>query len=878
MTDEVNKQPDSKGARWMRAALQVNPYEYQGRGAPSTTFSDEATYNQALITECKAQKIEIIAVTDHWCVDSALQLIEDATSAGITALPGFEAVSSEGVHLLVIFEVGTSASVVSGAIGACGGTPGGGSGKVGHSFDEILTKMAELGALVIPAHANVANGGLLHRLSGVPLQECIKHADLHVIGITPSQAAGADQAAIFAGHKPYDRTHKIAEIYSDDISNPSALSTQGAATWFKLSRPTLEGIRLAVRMPHTRVSTSNPAGTQRALIRKISWQGGFLDGVAINLAEDLTAIIGGRGTGKSTVIESLRFALEIEPIGDYAKRDHQDIISKVLRPATTVEVTVDAISPRVGRYTIRRSVHNPATVLDSSDTATNLKPVDVLGVVEIFGQHELAELAQDKTLVARMLERFAGHEGEDGTKRDVLRKLAENRASLQKAEAKRDQIDARLADLPRLKDQLAHFEADGLPDKLKKQERLTKDEGVFTEGHSRLAEARELVSALNDETTLESLEREIEDIADSTEADTLKRVQAATKQVASVIKQVSATLSTALESAQAEIDSAKTEWSTRTAQIREGHAATLAKLREDGYDPDKYLSTVSAIASLKGQETERDVVESQLKKLTSDRQSLLKDLVAAETAEEKRLKDAIRKANTVTSKVVNVRSTFAPDRSEIKDLIEGTVSGARTQIKAAIDSENFSTKEFVETARKGASAVESKYSIRGAQLTSLMAAGEPLFRQLEELNVGYAVDVYLNIAQEGSTEWRRLDNLSKGQRATALLMLLLGASSSPLVIDQPEDDLDNRFVYEGVVKKVCELKGSRQLIVSTHNANVPVLGDAELIVTLEGDGTNGWPMAGGVGSLDEETVRKIAESLLEGGPDAFVARKHLYGV
>jgi hypothetical protein len=59
---------------------------------------------------------------------------------------------------------------------------------------------------------------------------------------------------------------------------------------------------------------------------------------------------------------------------------------------------------------------------------------------------------------------------------------------------------------------------------------------------------------------------------------------------------------------------------------------------------------------------------------------------------------------------------------------------------------------------------------------------------------------------------------------------------------------------------------------------VPVLGDAELIVTLEGDGSNGWPMAGGVGSLDEATVRAVAEDLLEGGPAAFVARKHLYGV
>ena len=122
-----------------------------------------------------------------------------------------------------------------------------------------------------------------------------------------------------------------------------------------------------------------------------------------------------------------------------------------------------------------------------------------------------------------------------------------------------------------------------------------------------------------------------------------------------------------------------------------------------------------------------------------------------------------------------------------------------------------------------------------------------------------------------------MDDLSKGQRATALLLLLLGASRAPLVIDQPEDDLDNRFVYDGIVKNLRELKGKRQIIASTHNANVPVLGDAELIVALEGSGQNGKPVDGGIGSLDDATIRALAEAILEGGSAAFNARQHLYG-
>lgn len=84
------------GARWIRAALQVNPFTYEGRNSPKTFFSDEAAYNSALLDTCQEMGISMIAVTDHWCVDSAAGLIAAAEDRGIVALPGFEANSSEG--------------------------------------------------------------------------------------------------------------------------------------------------------------------------------------------------------------------------------------------------------------------------------------------------------------------------------------------------------------------------------------------------------------------------------------------------------------------------------------------------------------------------------------------------------------------------------------------------------------------------------------------------------------------------------------------------------------------------------------------------------------------------------------------------------------
>jgi hypothetical protein len=109
------------------------------------------------------------------------------------------------------------------------------------------------------------------------------------------------------------------------------------------------------------------------------------------------------------------------------------------------------------------------------------------------------------------------------------------------------------------------------------------------------------------------------------------------------------------------------------------------------------------------------------------------------------------------------------------------------------------------------------------------------------------------------------------------LLLLLATLPGPLIVDQPEDDLDNRFISEGVVPRVRALKGKRQLVFSTHNANIPVLGDAELMVVLESAKDKGRIAEGGVGSLDDKTVLTLAGEILEGGSDAFRRRRYLYG-
>jgi ABC-type lipoprotein export system ATPase subunit len=164
-----------------------------------------------------------------------------------------------------------------------------------------------------------------------------------------------------------------------------------------------------------------------------------------------------------------------------------------------------------------------------------------------------------------------------------------------------------------------------------------------------------------------------------------------------------------------------------------------------------------------------------------------------------------------------------------------------------------------------------------------MAQAAPdVFMKLEELDLPATTKIELNTASEGEPDtWQTLEALSTGQKATAVLLLLLLESEAPLIVDQPEDDLDNRFITDGVVPTMKNEKRKRQFVFSTHNANIPVLGDAELIIGLttgvQNETVQGRINERHMGSIDIQPVREMVEEILEGGKAAFEMRRQKYG-
>src|SRR5215468_10666595 len=136
---------------------------------------------------------------------------------------------------------------------------------------------------------------------------------------------------------------------------------------------------------------------------------------------------------------------------------------------------------------------------------------------------------------------------------------------------------------------------------------------------------------------------------------------------------------------------------------------------------------------------------------------------------------------------------------------------------------------------------------------------------LEVIAIEDRVGIELNVSTAGKANFKDASDLSRGQKCTALLPILLARRDSPLIIDQPEDNLDNHFIFETVVNAVRRLKNRRQMIFITHNANIPVLAEAELILVMTSDGRVGAIEKSG--AVDE--CREQIIELLEGGREAF---------
>ena len=652
-----------------------------------------------------------------------------------------------------------------------------------------------------------------------------------------------------------------------------------------MSEISLEGLRQAFLDPGSRIRlNSDPEPEDHTELVSLEWKGGFLDGAKVPLNPNLNVLVGGRGAGKSTIIESLRYVLGLEPIGEEARKAHQGIVSRVIRSGTQISLRMRSHRPTRAEYTIERTVPNPPVVRDGSGQISNLRPMEILPRIEVYGQHEISELTRSAEKLTRLLDRFTERDlSLARRKADILLELEKTRRSILDVQGELDQIDERLATLPSLEETLSRFREAKLEEKLRERSSFVREERLLNSVSERLKPFHDCLEILRQDIPIDRAFLSAESLKDLPSKVVFSELSDVLTRLSSDIEDLERRFGEALERAKEKIAEIRTHWSERKEEAQEKYEEILRSLERSAVDAEEFIRLQGEIENLRPLR-ERSELLQRGKLEHSERRRALRTEWEDLKAEEFRLLDrAAKKVGKTLRDRVQIEVTASGNREPLSSLLRERVGGRLSEaINALARAENLSLPELADKCRQGADAVQKAFGVTEPQARRLAEAPPEVLMQIEELELPPTTSLRLNTALVGTPpSWQALEDLSTGQKATAVLLLLLLESDAPLIVDQPEDDLDNRFITEGVVPKMREEKRRRQFVFSTHNANIPVLGDAELILglTAEGGADEGKAVIDSehMGSIDTQPVRDLVENILEGGRDAFETRRLKYG-
>jgi DNA repair exonuclease SbcCD ATPase subunit len=601
-------------------------------------------------------------------------------------------------------------------------------------------------------------------------------------------------------------------------------------------------------------------------IERVQVDGGFLDRLDLRFAAGFNVLIGARGTGKTSIIELIRFALDLPFLSEKVRSETRDHARAVL-----VDGSVTVTYREAGHvYRVSRNT-------DDREPNVSIAGADTL----VLAQNEIEGIGVNPVSRLRLVDRFLPSNGVANESTDSLQSVEAEASGLRRELAALDEQLANYADVAA---QLVALRAERRKLALQRKESTAGEKALdeLNESAQRYARALEHVRHVDDEVN-DWIEL-IRGAADGTP--TLKAVSDATLYPSLAtrtvdIKKIRDMLEAARMSAILILGAAKqdrtfllTAASNIDAQARPIRAS-LEEFQKGAGDLARRISALEkkvaqgeALAEYRGQKAER------LEELRQKRTVIL-DAIDTEASTRsiarervaKRLSQHLRPSVKIE---IAQRANLSAYISAIGRALRGT--GIHATSLAEQLAKRISPRQLVELVETGDRTSLAKYAQisvdRSQRLISALNAGGT-----SEL-IGASVEDDVRISLLVGPDYRDIEHLSTGQRCTAVLPILLSQESGCLIIDQPEDHLDNAYVVDTLVSAIRSRSPELQVIFSTHNPNVAVLGEAQLVVDMVSDGVSGYCES--CDMLDAPASVNAITSVMEGGRAAFAQRAKFY--
>ncbi len=817
--------------------------------------------------------IDCVAITDHnsgaW-IDT-LKTTNDTLEKKIHLFPGVE-ISTPSVHILAIFDVEKTTSDIDGLLGAVGyhGTKGSSDSVTTKSVYEVVNIIVERGGIAIPAHADKDKG--LFTLRGPALECLLDNKKIDAMELCDKNYK----------KPPLYRDKKIqwSEVLGSDTHN-FRMGNFGKFTWIKMDKPSIEGLKLALIDGKASVNQEMDGNLNQHTelmiesleINKAKYIGRQAP-LECQFSPFLNTIIGGRGSGKSTMLEFMRFVFRRHTeLPEAIKSDFDKYFQVSGNNLLTNDSQLRLIYQKDGsRYRLNWSADAKLTALEvyknGSWQATDGE-IATLFPVQIYSQKQIFELAKNPQTLLEIIDKDARvHYGDFEEKSNSLthryKQIRQKIGQIKEQIKQTNKLKGELADLNR---QIEQIEQSGHKDILQTyRHRKSQLAGI-----QRLQETWQVASEKLAKIAEEIEPVDLEEAVFTPKDDLTNAVHQQRQYWQETAKKVSVMAqeaATRYQNWQQQRETA--QWQQDINRDVSQYKAIQVQLERQGIDPEKYPMLLQSQAITKNQLTQMGEYQVALKEW-EDRLSEIKGDIAKNRVQLTQNRQAF--LETVLQGNPDIKIEVLP-YGENKQSLEKKV------------------RQLLQCEYKYSKDIEALMSVGNYQ--NLKKAVKKIYKQEELPQDKRFYQHLLDLNQEARTDfilWHPEDNLkitfaqgqaletgSAGQKCAALLAFILSYGDEPLLLDQPEDDLDNELIYDLIVKQIRATKHKRQIIIVTHNANIVVNGNAEMVVPMTVRG--GQSVIQDQASIQNNAIRKKICKVLEGGEKAFsyrYKRIHLEG-
>ena len=868
----------------------------------SKCFYDKNVTPEQIVQKAIQMKLSAIAITDHNTGEWVDKIKIAANKTNLTIFPGVEiTVGDAHNHIIAILDVDKTTRDIEDLL-ATVGILHNEIGKTEAFSKKSVTEVLEIitgdkfEGIAIPAHIDSTNG-IFEQMGGMPRKKVIQHPSLLAVEAVNFQKV----AKLLDGNDPiYQR--KLAVYQSSDnpyidgdgniiISGPYAgkHNVEGIGyrySYFKVDENiSLESLRQCFIDPEVRIKQSFEYKKRTyPHIKSVKINSGFLSDIESNFHQGLNSILGAKGVGKSLLIEFIRFALDQESTHHEISEDHKEKLMKQIGQYGQVEIN---ICDETGKEFKIIRTYNPAedNPLECRDLSTNeIVNVDIaqLFPVLFLSQTEIIKIAEDSNEQMKFIDKFFDFYryrnqiiGLESELKELDRKFSESLKAYHEQKDFYKQLETSKIELERLSKQLKNPIFDEFA-------KLEEKDKVFRIQYNFLKILIEHIG--NFERIIKN--EEIPEIPKVMSLDpALKRTQDTVKNTMSFLLEGFVTQHKKVNEAINNILDEYKNWKPAFDEKKSRFQEQVLRMGGDSQKlEEKRTIKVKEIENLEKKLLSIRNKAKQIKEISKIRNGKLKELKRVYYDYFQARKEKCEYFEKVSKKKLQITIIESTNKDEFQRCLAFLKRGSYLR---EWDIEQLSNKvtpyEFIiNLLRYDISQTDelkdtNKYIKEIAQITDLpeekvknLADHLLNTKSYEELLLlQYKAipqdrpEIKYNIGDNKKVNFVPLKNLSTGQKCTAMIILALSEGIMPIIIDQPEDSLDIRAIWDDMCSKLRSRKEVRQFIFTTHNASVAVASDTDKFMIMIASATKGEIILSG--AIDNEDVRTEVIKYLEGG-------------